>query len=222
MGAFNNTPLRLIYIHGFISSPQSAKARLLLKAMSEVGREHEYATPQLPLDPEQAIKQLEAFIEANQQQNTPKIGLVGSSLGGYYAIWLANKYNLKAILVNPSVRPYDSLKAYLGEIENIYTGEKYIFEENHIEVLKSYEVKALNKPENFYLMVQTGDEVLDYRQALEKFNLSDTGVIVESEDSVDSGGGVESIKYEVQKGGSHGFDKFENKVPEILQFLGIK
>ena len=203
-------PIRLIYIHGFISSPQSAKAQLLLKAMSGLGRENEYTTPQLPLDPEQAMKKLEAFIETNlQQQNTAKIALVGSSLGGFYAMWLANKYNLKAVLVNPSVRPYDSLKAHLGEVENIYTGEKYTFEERHIEILKSYDVKTPDKPENYYLMVQTGDEILDYRQALEKFSISEDV------------GCVGGIKCEVQKGGSHGFDKFENMIPGILQFLGI-
>ena len=213
MGAHMKNPLSLIYIHGFISSPQSAKAQLLLIAMRSLGRENEYRTPQLPLDPEQAIKKLEALIKSNQQQqNTANIGLVGSSLGGYYALWLANKYNLKAVLVNPSVRPYDSLKAHLGEVENIYSGEKYTFNKSHINVLKSYEVKTPEKLENFYLMVQTGDEVLDYRQALEKFSLSER---------IESGKGVEGIKYEVQKGGSHGFDKFENMIPGILQFLGV-
>jgi len=206
-------PIRLIYIHGFISSPKSAKAQLLSKAMCELGREVEFSAPQLPLDPEQAIRKLEALIETNQQQkNTPGITLVGSSLGGYYAIWLANKYNLKAVLVNPSVRPYDSLKAHLGEVENIYTGEKFTFEESHIEVLNSFDVKAPGKPENYYLMVQSGDEVLDYHQALEKFSLSE---------SVDRGEIGEGVKFEVQEGGSHGFDKFEKMIPGILQFLGI-
>ena len=203
-------PIRLIYIHGFNSSPKSAKAQLLSKAMSELGREVEFSAPQLPLDPEQAIRKLEALIETNlQQKNTPGITLVGSSLGGYYAIWLANKYNLKAVLVNPSVRPYDSLKAHLGEVENIYTGEKFTFEESHIEVLNSFDVKAPGKPENYYLMVQSGDEVLDYRQALEKFSIDEN---LEN---------VEGIKCKLQKGGSHGFDKFENMIPGIFEFLCI-
>ncbi len=191
----------LIYIHGFISSPKSTKAQLLKHAMNVLGRGDEYYVPQLPFDPERAIALLEAKITASLQQlDASKIALVGSSLGGYYATWLANKFDLKAVLVNPSVRPYDSLKPYLGEVSNVYTGEKYTFETRHIEVLKSYDVPELASPENFYLMVQTADEVLDYRQAVEKY--------------VD-------CRCDIQQGGSHGFEGFENMIPSIFKFLGI-
>lgn len=196
-----NEAVFLIYIHGFISSPQSAKAQLILRAMEDLGRGAEYAVPQLPFDPVSAIEKLEATIEqAKVKVNSIRIGLIGSSLGGYYATWLANKYKLKAVLVNPSVRPYESLKNYLGEVENLYTGERYTFESRHIEILKTFDVEKLARPEDFYLMVQTGDEVLDYRQAVEKYAF---------------------CRQEIQEGGSHGFDNFENMIPSVFQFLGI-
>lgn len=195
-------PVALIYIHGFISSPQSTKAQLLLEAMKALGRADEYYVPQLAFDPERAITLLEAQIQSLLQQvDASRIGLVGSSLGGYYASWLANKYNLKAVLVNPSVRPYDSLKAYLGEVSNIYTGEKYTFEPHHIEILKAYDVSEPVSADNFYLLVQTADEVLDYRQAVEKFSAS---------------------RCDIQQGGNHGFENFEKMIPSIFQFLDIR
>ena len=196
-----NEAVFLIYIHGFISSPKSAKAQIVLKAMEDLGKGAEYAVPQLPFDPVSAIEKLETLIEqALLKVNADHVGLIGSSLGGYYATWLANKYNLKAVLVNPSVRPYDSLEDYLGEVENLYTGERYTFESRHIEILKTFDVENLVRLENFYLLVQTGDEVLDYRQAVEKYA---------------------ACRKEIQEGGSHGFDNFENMIPSIFQFLGI-
>ena len=186
----------LFYIHGFNSSPQSAKARLLgdsVRAKSQV----RYHVPGLPYDPSQAIAILQAAIE----QCLPEpVGLVGSSMGGFYGTFVAEKYDLPLVLVNPAVRPFELLRDYLGENENIYTGEKYVFTEANIDQLKVLDVDPVTRPERYLLLTQTGDEVLDYRQGVEKYR------------------GSRQI---VEPGGTHGFDHFERHLPTLFEFFGI-
>ena len=191
----------LFYIHGFNSSPKSAKANLLAQYLREnpqqLKPDIEYHVPQLPYDPQQAVAILEQAIESCLPD---PVGLVGSSMGGFYGTWVAEKYNLPLVLVNPAVRPYELLKDYLGENENIYTGEKYIFTEDHIEELKALDIEPITQPERYLLLTQTGDETLDYRQGVEKYA---------------------GCRQKVQQGGSHGFDGFENEIPAILKFLDL-
>lgn len=186
----------LFYVHGFNSSPQSAKARLLGDAAQGVAGVR-YHVPGLPYDPQQAVAILQSAIEACLPQ---PVGLVGSSMGGFYGTWMAEKFDLPLVLINPAVRPYELLKDYLGENENIYTGEKYNFTEEHIQQLKALDVTTITQPERYLLLTQTADEVLDYRQAVEKY--ADCRQIVEP-------------------GGSHGFDGFERFIPTIFKFFNI-
>jgi len=186
----------LFYIHGFNSSPQSAKARLLGEAVRANARIR-YHVPGLPYDPRCAITILENAIEKCLPDS---IGLVGSSMGGFYGTWVAEKYNLPLVLINPAVRPYELLKGYLGENENIYTGEKYVFTEQHIQQLEQLDVEP-TRPERYLLLTQTGDEVLDYHQGVEKY------------------AGCRQI---VEQGGSHGFDGFERHLKTIFEFFGIE
>src|SRR5512145_1004181 len=109
----------LIYIHGFNSSPASAKAQVLKARLASLGRGAELAAPALPPSPVQAAALLDAL--ALQHRGA---ALVGSSLGGYYATWLAEKHGMRAVLLNPAVRPYELLGAYLGVQQNLYTGER--------------------------------------------------------------------------------------------------
>src|SRR5690606_28524994 len=100
------------------------------------------------------------------------LGVIGSSLGGYYATWLADQYGFPAALVNPAVRPYDLLADYLGENRNLYTDERYELTTEHMQELLALDVPRPRRPEQFFLMVQTGDQTLDYRQAATKFSTS--------------------------------------------------
>ena len=186
----------LFYIHGFNSSPQSAKARLLASAVSHYPHIR-FQVPQLPYDPQQAIRILE---DAIAECLPEPVGLVGSSMGGFYGTWVAEKFNLPLVLVNPAVRPHELLKDYLGENENIYTGEKYVFTQTHIAQLKALEVVPVTQLERYLLLTQTGDEVLDYRQGVEKY------------------AGCRQI---IEPGGSHGFDGFERHLQTIFEFFGI-
>jgi predicted esterase YcpF (UPF0227 family) len=185
----------LIYIHGFNSSALSFKAGLLRKRMAELGRSDEFACPELPHRPLDAIEMLDALIE---QQEGP-VSLIGSSLGGYYATWLAEHREVPGVLLNPAVRPYDLLADCLGAQTNLYTGAQYDFTEQHVAELRELELDSIT-PERYLLIVTTGDEVLDYRDAVDRYR------------------GCEQI---VIEGGDHGFGGFERYADRALQFAGI-
>lgn len=190
----------LFYLHGFGSSPASWKAQAMQQAFQPLAP-HRLLVPALPFSPADAIALLESQIEPLLAQTQLQVDLIGSSLGGYYAIYLAERYNLNAVLINPAIRPFDLLENYLGENHNYHTGETFVFEKQHVAALKGFDVEHIERPEAFLLLLQSGDEVLDYRQALAKLPHSPTVL---------------------QQGGSHGFDHFEELIPGVLDFLSIK
>jgi len=187
----------LIYIHGFNSAPNSYKARLVGERMRALGREAEYLVPALPHRPAEAMALLRDLIEHH-----PGAALIGSSLGGVYATWLVENhahFALRAALVNPAVKPYDLLRGYLGPQQNIYTGAQYELSAQHITELQALETTAIT-PARYMLITRTGDEVLDYRDAVEKYRGARQWVI---------------------PGGDHGFGDFENYLDAVLAFCGI-
>ncbi|MBL4606465.1 MAG: alpha/beta fold hydrolase [Pseudomonadales bacterium] len=195
-----SSPYMLIYIHGFGSSPSSWKAQLMQQEIA-ARPPHQIEIPLLPFSPKAAMAQLEALIKRQiRRVGSEHLCLIGSSLGGFYATYLAHTYDLKAILINPAVQPYISLEKYLGENRNYHTAEVFVFHPYHIDELKQYDIHVIQKPEHFLVMLQTADDVLDYRQAAEKFSHS---------------------PLVIQEGGSHGFDDFDKMIPKVLEFAGI-
>lgn len=186
----------LIYVHGFNSSALSFKAGLLGSRMAELGRAGEFACPELPHRPAQAIELLERVVKSALPQRP---ALIGSSLGGFYATWLAERHGLRAVLVNPAVRPYELLKDAIGPQTNLYTGARYDFTQDHLAELRALEVPAVT-PERYLLIVRTGDEVLDYRDAVRRYR--------DSEQVVD-------------EGGDHGFGDFGRYLDRSLAFCGV-
>jgi uncharacterized protein len=186
----------LIYVHGFNSAPGSYKARLVGERMRVLGRENDYMVPALPHRPAEAMALLRGLVEQH-----PRATLIGSSLGGYYATWLAEQYaGLRVALVNPAVRPYNLLRGLLGPQKNIYTGDQYELTAQHIEELQALEVTAIT-PARYFLLTRTGDEVLDYRLAVEKYRGARQSVI---------------------PGGDHGFGDFADYLDDVLAFAGIR
>jgi predicted esterase YcpF (UPF0227 family) len=186
----------LIYIHGFNSSALSYKAGLVRKRMVELRRGNEFACPELPGRPMEAVALLERMIE---EAPRAQVALAGSSLGGYYATWLAERHALRAVLLNPAVRPYELLKHAIGRQTNLYTGAQYDFTEQHVAELRALEVESI-APERYLLFVQSGDEVLDYRDAVDKYR------------------GCEQV---IDEGGDHGFADFDRHVDRALAFCGV-
>ena len=188
---------RIFYLHGFNSSPDSQKARLFVDYCHRRGVT-DVSVPSLSYAPDRAMSLLEAAIAPNPDEIAL---LVGSSLGGYYATYLAERYNLKAALINPAVAPSDSLqKNFLGRHKNMYTGEEYEFTRAHVDFLRTLNVEKLRTPANYLLFAQTGDEVLDYRLAVRFY------------------AGSEQV---VEEGGNHSFENFSGVLPRILQFAGF-
>ena len=179
----------IIYIHGFGSSGEGHKA----KQFREYFKEDGFIAPSLSYIPELAIKTLEELIESYNG----KVTLVGSSLGGFYSIYLSQKYNLKSVLINPSIFPYITLKKVLGDAPSFYDDSSFTWKESHIEMLQNYVIDEVNQ-KNFMLLVQKGDETLDYNEAVNK--LQDSSLIIE-------------------EGGSHSFDAIERYFDKIREFF---
>ncbi|MEH6650789.1 MAG: YqiA/YcfP family alpha/beta fold hydrolase [Motiliproteus sp.] len=193
-----------LYIHGFNSSPHSYKARQLLLWLNSQELDGQIVVPKLPYQPGVAISLLETLIDKQiKQQPDQPLVLLGSSLGGFYATWLTEKFaavhDIRTVLINPSVRPFDLLEVWLGDNENIYTHEKYQLNRDHLAQLKALHCSTLSDASRYLLLTQTDDEVLDYRQAVEMYAASPQWVI---------------------KGGDHGFQQFERCWPRIFDFAG--
>jgi predicted esterase YcpF (UPF0227 family) len=184
----------ILYIHGFASSGLGAKA----KAVRDIFGAEAYA-PSLSYVPDLAVDTLDQLARQCKRLEEP-LHLIGSSLGGYYALYLAERYDLHAVLVNPSLRPWETLAAHTGTGTNYYDGARFEWSSRHVESLKKYRIDTPTHPERILLMLQSGDEVLDYRQALEL--LPDSPRILE-------------------EGGSHSFEGFENHLPEIARFFKL-
>ena len=183
----------LIYIHGFNSSPASSKAQLMRERLAALGRAHEFLAPALPHSPAAAAAQIEDLARAHRDAC-----LIGSSLGGFYATWLAEKFALRAVLVNPAVRPYELLAGEVGRQKNFHSGEEYDFTVRYIAELRALEVESIT-PARYLLMVETGDAVLDYRHAVEKYR------------------GARQL---VIEGGDHGFSDFAGYLDAAFEFIG--
>ncbi|GAA3569346.1 YqiA/YcfP family alpha/beta fold hydrolase [Marinobacter xestospongiae] len=187
----------ILYLHGFNSSPRSQKASELRDWLPQLHPGIELIVPELGFDPDQAYSRAADLIQARAGQ---PLGLIGSSLGGFYATALSQRFDVPAALINPAVRPYDLLWDYLGAQYNPYTDEHYTLTEAHMAALKVLEPESLSAPENLLLLLQTGDETLDYRDALAYYR------------------GVPSW---IQPGGDHRFQRLERVVPAMLAFLGM-
>lgn len=186
----------ILYLHGFNSSPASKKCSQLRAAMAARGLADRFHAPALPHRPAQAIAGVEHWL---RQHRPGAVTFVGSSLGGYYATHLAERHDARAVLINPAVRPYELLAPLLGPQQNLYTGERYVLTTQHLDELRALEVDAIH-PERYLLLVETGDEVLDYRHAVERY------------------AGARQI---VLQGGDHSFSRFGDYIDTILDFAGL-
>jgi predicted esterase YcpF (UPF0227 family) len=190
----------ILYIHGFNSSPLSIKAELTRQYFLKNSPEVDFYCPQLVSNPKEAIEQLEQIIQSSQTNSSWY--LMGSSLGGYYASYLSEKYDLPSVLINPAIKPFELLKDYFGEQVNPYTEEVYQVTREYMVELKAIEPIAPSfdgqKKNNYLVMVQTDDEVLNYQEAVEKY---------------------QHCRLIVEQGGDHSFVDFEQHLPTIAGFF---
>ena len=185
---------RIIYLHGFASSPASTKSRLLAEAMAGRGLADRFACPPLSPVPAQAMAAVSALIETGDGPVT----LVGSSLGGHYANHLAEKYDLNAVLINPAVVDRLDLADFVGEHANFHSGERFTFTQAHAAQLKAQVARPT--PKRYWLLLVEGDDLLDWRQARDFYA---------------------GCRQTVVAGGDHSFTKFPDFVPQLIEFAGL-
>ena len=181
----------IVYLHGFNSSPQSHKAQVLGRYMEQQGIGEEYACPALPPPAADAIRTIEKLTAGKSG-----VCFVGSSLGGFYATYLAEKHDASAVLINPAIDPHVGLRAYLGPQKNLHTGEPYVLTEAHLKEWEKLYVPRIT-PGRYLLIVETGDEVLDYRRAVARYAGAEQRVV---------------------PGGDHSLQSFPEHLDRILEF----
>ena len=190
-------PRAIVYLHGFRSSPASAKAGQLRAAIAARDAKTRPAlfVPELPHRPALAMAEIDRIAAG---RDPARLCFVGSSLGGFYAIVAAERHGARAVLVNPAIRPDEALAAHAGVQTNLYTGAAFEVSAAHFAELRAMRVARITRPDHVFLLVETGDELLDYREAV-----------------AFCGGAWQFVR----GGGDHAFQAFAEQIPAILRFV---
>lgn len=151
----------ILYLHGFRSSPHSFKARVIAQRLEALGRSDEYYCPQLSASPKEAVAQ--AF-DIAKDFLPEQVTLVGSSLGGFYATWIAQQIGCRAALLNPAIKPPRDLEKYVGVSTAFHSDAPFEFKRDYIDELKSFAIEKITQPQRYFLIAAQGDEVLDWRE----------------------------------------------------------
>ncbi len=186
----------LIYLHGFLSSPQSSKAQQTRQWLQVHAPDWVFECPALSSCPAETLVQLKAMM-ARFDGDAPCF--VGSSLGGFWATWLCETYGGKAVLVNPAVAPHERFIDYIGRPHKSYYSDiTYCLTVKDLDVLAQCDCLHLKQPERYRVMLQSGDEVLDYRQAMQRYSRCEQWF---------------------EEGGDHSFVGYEAYLAKILAFF---
>ena len=185
----------IVYLHGFRSSPQSFKAQLIGERMLTLGRADQYRCPQLSERPSTAMA---SVLELTQHVCPAQLTLIGSSLGGFYAIWLAERLGCRAVLLNPALRAHEKLQRQVGT-QTAYHDDatSFEFQPAYLDELRALHVETITQPDRYFLVAATGDEVLDWREMVAAL----TGVWLK-----------------VIQGSDHGLSDFAGTLDEVMAF----
>lgn len=188
----------LLYLHGFRSSPQSTKAQIMASVMANRFEQVQWWCPQLPPSPQAAAA---LMVQGTRDWPVATTAVVGSSLGGFYATYLAAKLGYRAVLLNPAVFPARDLAKHIGEQTTWQNpNERFYFAPEFVNELKALEVGVLEHPERVLTFIAKGDEVLDWREMSARYPSSPQVVL---------------------EGGDHALSDFEQHVPHLLAFFGL-
>jgi predicted esterase YcpF (UPF0227 family) len=194
MAAVSSARKAIVYLHGFISSPRSRKATMLGDYVANCVSGVDCIVPGLHHRPARAIEQVTAACAGRARED---LTLIGSSLGGFYATVMAERIGCRAALLNPAVHPQRHFGRYLGAQRNLYTGEAFELTREHVDELAALDPPAITRPERYWLLVETGDEVLDYREAVEYYR---------------------GACHSVVRGGDHTLTSFPEFVPDLVDW----
>ncbi|MES2190575.1 MAG: YqiA/YcfP family alpha/beta fold hydrolase [Pseudomonadota bacterium] len=189
----------LLYLHGFRSSPQSAKARKMASVVAQNYPAVTWWCPQLPPSPRQAMQGIMEKLQTWPHKGN--MAVVGSSLGGFYATWVAEQMDCKAVLLNPAVEPSRDLEKYIGEQTAWHDpAETFFFRPEFVDELKALQAGPIKHPENYYAVIAKGDEVLDWREMTGRYK---------------------NAQIRLLEGGDHALSDFDDHLPAILEFLEL-
>jgi len=188
----------LVYLHGFRSSPRSSKAVLTgdaIKELSTSDHPYEWYCPQLVASPKASMDMVIQHIDSSKHD---RLIVMGSSLGGYYANYLAEKYGCKAVALNPAVWAPKELAAHVGMLTSYDTDEPYDFRPEYIDELNDLQVGGISNPSRYFLMAAKGDELLDWQEMVDFYK------------------GAEQL---VLEGSDHGISEYPEHLPQVLKFI---
>jgi predicted esterase YcpF (UPF0227 family) len=188
----------LLYLHGFRSSPQSAKAQIMAQRVQALHPGMTWWCPQLPASPAQAI---DLLLQGTAEWPRGQMAVMGSSLGGFYAAWLSAHLGVPAVLINPAVHPSRDLARYIGE-HPVWQdpAQSIFFEPAYVQELKLLESQHLLTQPATLALIAKGDEVLDWREMLARHQAGQVRLI---------------------EGSDHALSDFEDHLPQILEFLQL-
>ena len=188
----------LVYLHGFRSSPRSSKAVMTgegIKAISSSENPIEWYCPQLLASPKESMAMVEDHIK---RSGADRIIVVGSSLGGFYGNYLAEKYGCKAIVLNPAVRAARELAPHVGMMTAYDSDEPFDFRSEYIDELRSLQVEKISNPSRYFLIAAKGDELLDWQEMVDFYP---------------------GAKHLVLEGSDHGITDYAEHLPQVLKFI---
>ncbi len=188
----------LLYLHGFRSSPQSTKARMMAAVMEAEHPAVVWWCPQLPPSPKEAIQMV---MDGIADWPRDSMAVVGSSLGGFYATCVAEQTGCKAVLLNPAVDPARDLAKYIGEQTSWHDPEeRFFFKEEFVEELRDLECGPIAHPERYLAVIAKGDEVLDWREMHARYATTQLRLL---------------------EGGDHAISDFAAHMPTVMAHLGL-
>ena len=188
----------LLYLHGFRSSPRSTKAQKMAARVHERHPCVRWWCPQLPPSPRAAMALVARGIAS---WPTDAMAVAGSSLGGFYATWVAERTGCRAVLLNPAIDPARDLAQHTGEQTAWHDpGERFVFEPGYVDELRALECGPLARPENYFAVIAKGDEVLDWREMTGRYR---------------------GAKIKLLEGGDHALSDFDRHIDEVFAFLEL-
>ena len=191
----------LVYLHGFRSSPRSSKAVMTQEAIKNISNANnpiEWYCPQLLASPKESMEMVMTHIN---HSSADQIVVVGSSLGGFYANFLAEKYSCKAIALNPAVRAARELAPHVGMMTAYDSDEPFDFRPEYINELKELQIEKISNPSRYFLIAAKGDELLDWREMVDFY---------------------QGAKQLVLEGSDHGISNYADHLPKVIDFICAK
>ncbi|MDP2254545.1 MAG: YqiA/YcfP family alpha/beta fold hydrolase [Polaromonas sp.] len=192
------TTTHLLYLHGFRSSPQSIKARQVAARVQAQHPGVAWWCPQLPPSPREAM---DLVMQGIADWPRDAMAVAGSSLGGFYATWVAEHTGCKAVLLNPAVDPARDLAKYIGEQTSWHDPqERFFFKPEFIGELQALDAGPLTEPQRYFAVIAKGDEVLDWREMTGRYA---------------------DARIKLLEGGDHALSDFDTHIDEVLAFLDL-